>query len=244
MLPSNPYPNGLTLLPQRPEPSTPTASAVVTPTQVSAGNYGTQDAQAATALAGTSTVVLDDRPDSPGGRSVVGTATPSDLELSDLVLSAIVASKGILRQATESLKREHGLELTSQEMLGHLKGRLPELKEQIELAAVLDLFGLMPQMHKTLIENLSNLSGSDAVRGYMDLMKLIASTTSKNELNVNVHEEIWHRAPRDIQRLFAELEATGQLSSLDHLIIDHDPDSDSGYRSDNADSYDAVLSRS
>jgi hypothetical protein len=143
-------------------------------------------------------------------------------ELSDVVLRAIVACGGQTKLAAERLARDGVVgtpdkPATASELALHLQGRLPELKEKMELVATLELFSLMPQLHKTLVESLSSLEGSDSVRAYMDLMGLIQKATSKNELTVNVHEEVWHRAPVDIKKLFAQLEAAGQLEALDEV---------------------------
>lgn len=150
---------------------------------------------------------------------------PTPTELSDVVLQAIVANKGVRTAAAAWLKSHYDLDIAPHELVDHLNGRLPELKEKMELVATLDLFSLMPQLQQALTSQIGDLDPTSASRAYMDLMKLIQQSTSKNELNINVHEEIWHRAPRDLQRLFAQLEAAGQLSVLD-TIIDHDPDND------------------
>lgn len=158
------------------------------------------------------------QPPSPAPRNSVQHA---DEQSSDVVLHAIVEARGNHKLALDTLRTQHGLDLSINDLVAMLHDRLPELKEQMEVVTTLELFSLMPQLHKTLTENLSNLEGGEAVRAYMDLMQLIQKATKKDELNININDMRWKLVPRDLANLYAQLEASGQLEQI--ALIDHDP---------------------
>lgn len=137
----------------------------------------------------------------------------------EVVLSAIVEARGNPNLARDLLKRKYNYDLELPILVNIVKDRLPELKAQMETVATLELFSLMPILHKTLVENLSNLEASDAVTAYMKLMDLITRQTSSNELNININDQRWRLLPRDVQQTFAALEASGQLDK----VIEHVP---------------------
>lgn len=89
----------------------------------------------------------------------------------------------------------------------------------MELVQLLDMLSFMPQLHKTLEESLTSLTGSDAVRAYTDLQGMIQKAIRKDEMTLNINDMRWKLLPRNIAQLFAELEATGQLEQ----VLEHDP---------------------
>lgn len=152
------------------------------------------------------------------GPSVQDVQYTQSADLSDVVLHVLIEASGNPRLAQDILKRKHDLDLSVPDMAQLVKDRLPELKASMEVVSTLELFSMMPILHKTMIENLSSLEPGEAVRAYMDLMALIGKSTQTNELTININDEIWRRTPRDLQRVYAALEASGQLSQ----IIEHD----------------------
>lgn len=139
------------------------------------------------------------------------TASPPDAEI---VLRVMVEARGNHRLAQDILRTKYNTSIDTPEIVALIKDRLPELKAQMEVVATLELFSLMPQLHKTLVENLSNLEGGDAVNAYMKLMDLITKQTSSNELNININDQRFKQAPRDLQRVYAQLEAAGKLAEV------------------------------
>lgn len=137
-----------------------------------------------------------------------------------VILSVIVEAKGNPNLARDMLSRVHAVDVSVPEIIDVVKDRLPELKAQMEVVATLELFSLMPVLHKTLVENLTNLEPSDAVSAYMKLMDLITRQTASNEqtLNLNLNDMRWKLAPRELQQVYAQLEASGQLAQ----VIEHE----------------------
>lgn len=140
----------------------------------------------------------------------------------DLIIRVLVEARANIKLALDVLKHQHGLDLQLADLVPILKDHMPDLKSSMEVVATLELFNLMPQLHKTLVENLSNLEGSDAVTAYMKLMDLITKQVSSNDLNININDQRWRQVPRDLQRVYAALEASGQLDQV--LLIEHNPD--------------------
>lgn len=151
--------------------------------------------------------------------SQLGPARPE--QLSDAVLHAIIESGGNIRLAQERLQQQYPDHFVEKpqlaELAQHLEGHQAELKERMELVQLLELFSLLPQLRKTLTENLSSLSGNDAVGAYMKLHDLIGRAVKKDELQLNINDMRWKLVPRDLAQIYAELEATGQLQQ----VIEH-----------------------
>lgn len=154
-------------------------------------------------------------------RTGVAPATPN---LSDSVLHAIIETGGNIRLAQERLQEQYPDQFQERpqlaELAQHLEGRQAELKERMELVQLLELFSLLPQLRKTLTENLSNLTGNDAVGAYMKLQDLIGRAVKKDEMTLNINDMRWKLVPRDLAQIYAELEATGQLQQ----VIEHSED--------------------
>jgi hypothetical protein len=150
---------------------------------------------------------------------------PASTSLSDVVLHAIVECGGHKARVLDYLHRTYPdnpalSDISWTDVLAAVQQHLPELKEQIEASTLLELYGLLPQLHKTLVENLSNLDGTGAIKAYMETMTLVQRAVRKDELNVNINDMRWKLVPRDLATIYAKLEASGQLDT----IIEHDPD--------------------
>lgn len=123
-----------------------------------------------------------------------------------LVLEYLVEAKGNLALATERLGKAHDTVYTQGQIINAIKDNLADLKSYMEVIATLELFGLMPILHKTFIENLTALEPQDAVNAYLGLMKLIGASTTpdKSLVNININELLWKHVPRDLQALLIE----------------------------------------
>lgn len=160
------------------------------------------------------------QPTSLMGSHTVASDTVPAVSISDeAVLRVIVEARGQHRLAQDILRSRYGVEYDLLDLVDVAKDRLPELKQQMEVVATLELFSLMPQLHKTLTENLSALEPADAVNAYMKLMDLITKQTSSNEININLNDQRFKSLPRDVQQTYAALEASGQLQK----VIEHIP---------------------
>jgi hypothetical protein len=169
-------------------------------------------------------------------QSVVPSTTdgtsPTSGGLSDVVLHAIVECNGhkgrtldyLHRQANEPYQRpDLAAQLANIEwpqVVNLIKDNLPQLKEQIEASTLLELYGLLPQLHKTLTENLSNLDGGEAIKAYMETMTLVQRAVKKDDINININDMRWKLIPRELATIYAKLEASGQLEQ----VLEHDPD--------------------
>lgn len=150
---------------------------------------------------------------------------------SDVVLHAIVECNGHKGRTLDYLHRQDDPTLRDIEwpqVVNLIKDNLPELKEQIETSTLLELYGLLPQLHKTLVENLSSLDGGEAIKAYMETMTLVQRAVKKDELNININDMRWKLVPRELATIYARLEASGQLDEV--VTLDHDPTSDAPYR--------------
>lgn len=148
--------------------------------------------------------------------------------LSDVVLHAIVECNGHKGRTLDYLHRLDDPTLSTIEwpqVLNLVKDNLPQLKEQIEASTLLELYGLLPQLHKTLTENLSNLDGGEAIKAYMETMTLVQRAVKKDDINININDMRWKLVPRELASLYARLEASGQLEQ----VLDHDPTNDTPY---------------
>lgn len=153
-------------------------------------------------------------------------ATPVSSSIADAVLQAIVEAGGNIRLAGDRLQEAYPSQFperpTPAILASYLEGRQSELKERMELVQLLNMLSLMPQLQKTLTENLTSLEGADAVRAYTEIQNLIQRSVKKDELTINLNDMRWKLLPRNIAQLFADLEASGQLEQAVQ-IIDHDP---------------------
>src|ERR1043165_2267832 len=78
-------------------------------------------------------------------------SSPQDhIDDASLVIKALVESRGNSKLALDYLHHEHGLLLTNVELVNIIKDHMSDLKSQMEVVATLELFSLMPQIHKTL----------------------------------------------------------------------------------------------
>lgn len=169
------------------------------------------------------TLGLQDSTPTPvgGTMQIHGASAPT---LSEAVLQAIVECGGNIKLAGERLSSQYPQHFptrpTPAQLAAHLEGHQSELKERMELVQLLDMLSFMPQLHMTLQQSLTNLTGSDAVRAYTDLQGMIQKAIRKDEMTLNINDMRWKLLPRNIAQLFAELEATGQLEQV--LTIDGD----------------------
>lgn len=140
---------------------------------------------------------------------------------SDVILQAIVECSGHKGRTLDKLQREHPElgELTWQDVQAVAQNNLPQLKEHIETGTILELYALLPQLNKTLVENLTNLEGYDAVKAYTEVMGMLQRATRKDEMTLNINDMRWKLLPRRLANLYAQLEASGQLEE----VIEHDP---------------------
>src|SRR4051812_2484803 len=88
----------------------------------------------------------------------------------------------------------------------------------MEEVDTLELFILMPQLHKTLIKKITNLENSERVTAYIKLMDTITKQKTSNELNININDQRFKQAPRELQRVYAQLEAAGKLADVANVV--------------------------
>ncbi len=138
-----------------------------------------------------------------------------------MVFDAIVETQGNSALGSELILERLNLEFTS-DRLDAVRKRIPsllvsrmsELKQHMEAISTLELFSLMPLLHKTLKENLTALEPGESVTAYMKLMELIGKKTDANELTINVNDRRFGSMPRHLQQLFMSLEASGQIENV------------------------------
>lgn len=145
-------------------------------------------------------------------------------DASQTILQAIVECSGHKAKTLDKLAREHPElgQITWQDVSKVAQENIGQLKESIEASSILELYALLPQLNKTLVENLTNLEGYDAVKAYTEVMGMLQRATRKDEMTLNINDMRWKLVPRRLANLYAQLEASGQLDALD-TVIDHDP---------------------
>jgi hypothetical protein len=155
------------------------------------------------------------------------TGASSTSAASQIILQAIVECSGHKAKTLDKLAREHPElgQVTWQDVSKVAQENIGQLKESIEASSILELYALLPQLNKTLIENLTNIEGYDAVKAYTEVMGMLQRATRKDEMTLNINDMRWKLVPRRLANLYAQLEANGQLDALD-TVIDHDPDGD------------------
>lgn len=140
----------------------------------------------------------------------------NDQHLRDLVFNTLIENNGNIALAAEQICKKLELPYTLASSVRAaiprmISDRLDELKKHMAAVATLELFSMLPQLNKTLVENLTRLDPSDAVNAYMKLQDLIYKTTDPHELHV---DHRWQTVPRELQDIYTQLEAEGKLDMV------------------------------
>jgi hypothetical protein len=143
-------------------------------------------------------------------------------------LYALAEARGNVRLAAERLGHELNTTITHGDFVRALKDSLPELKQHMEVVATLELFEMMPSLHKIFVENLTALEPADAVNAYLGVMKLIGTATQADKrgplVNINMHELVWKQigalGGHDLQEALLALEQGEQDTQNGHTSID------------------------
>lgn len=140
----------------------------------------------------------------------------SDPNLADIVYEALIESNGNPALAADLVCKKLELPYNCAQQIRSaiprlVCDRLDDIKKHMATVAALELFSMLPQLNKTLVENLTRLEPSDAVSAYMKLHDLIYKSVDPHELHV---DHRWQTVPRELQDIYTQLEAEGKLDMV------------------------------